>query len=214
MEFILEDGLKLVLAVMIGGVIGAEREMRDKAAGIRTMVLICAGAALFTIFSQRFSGDVTDASRVASNVVTGVGFLGAGVILRDRGRVLGLTTAATVWIAAALGMGIGAGQYAITLAATAIVAAVLWLFRSIEGMIARRHTVHTYRLRFPRDDGLRRQFQQDVSAQSLTIRAQFDQKADEEMICEWEVTGSPTNHTTLFEQWLANDTLREVVRKI
>jgi len=80
-----EDILKLVLAIVVGGLIGAEREFRDRAAGFRTIILICTGAALFTIFSVKLGGP-DDPVRVAANIVTGVGFLGAGVLLRDGGR--------------------------------------------------------------------------------------------------------------------------------
>ncbi|HQN43268.1 MAG TPA: MgtC/SapB family protein, partial [Anaerolineaceae bacterium] len=92
-----EDLLKIVLAVLVGGLIGIEREYRDKAAGFRTLIFICVGAALFTILSVRLAGD-KDPTRIAASIVTGVGFLGAGVILRDGGRVIGLTTAAAIWL--------------------------------------------------------------------------------------------------------------------
>ena len=103
-----EDVIKIVLAVSAGGLIGIEREFRDKAAGFRTLIFICAGACLFTILSFRLAAN-SDSTRIAANIVTGVGFLGAGVILRDGGRVIGLTTAAMVWLTAAIGMGIGGG---------------------------------------------------------------------------------------------------------
>ena len=113
MSLLPEDIIKLLLAVLTGGLIGAEREFRDKAAGFRTIILICVGAALFTMFSLRLGGD-KDPVRIAASVVSGVGFLGAGAILRSDGRIVGLTTASTIWLAAALGMGIGGGQYLIS----------------------------------------------------------------------------------------------------
>jgi putative Mg2+ transporter-C (MgtC) family protein len=100
----MEDVVKIILAVAAGGLIGLEREFRDKAAGFRTLIFICMGAALFTIFSARLAG-TNDPTRIAANIVSGVGFLGAGVILREGGRVIGLTTAATIWLTAALGIG-------------------------------------------------------------------------------------------------------------
>ena len=92
---ITNEMLKLGLAVLIGGVIGAEREFRDKAAGFRTIIFITIGATLFTIFSSILAGD-KDPTRIAANIVTGIGFLGAGAIIREGGRVAGLTTAATI----------------------------------------------------------------------------------------------------------------------
>jgi putative Mg2+ transporter-C (MgtC) family protein len=142
-----EDILKLVFAIVIGGLIGAEREFRDRAAGFRTIILICVGATLFTIFSVKLGG-VEDPVRVAANIVTGVGFLGAGVLLRDGGRVIGLTTAATIWLSASLGMGIGAADYALTALATAAVLIVLWVFPAIEHRIESAREARTYEVIF------------------------------------------------------------------
>jgi putative Mg2+ transporter-C (MgtC) family protein len=103
------DLLKLLFACLAGGLIGVEREFRDKSAGFRTLILICLGATLFTMMSPRFAA-IGDPGRIAAGIVSGIGFLGAGVILRDRGRIMGLTTAATIWMTAAIGMAIG-GQF-------------------------------------------------------------------------------------------------------
>ena len=110
---------RLFLVILVGGLIGAEREYRSKSAGFRTMILICLGSFLFTTFSIHISGSTND--RIASNIVTGIGFLGAGVIFQSDNRVNGLTTAATIWATAALGMGIADGYYTIVLAGTAVV---------------------------------------------------------------------------------------------
>src|SRR6201985_1950176 len=99
--------IKLVLAIVIGGAIGAEREYRSKSAGFRTLTLICLGATLFTMLSQLISGH--EPERIASNVVVGIGFVGAGVIFKGdlHSKVSGITTAAMIWVTAALGMAIG-----------------------------------------------------------------------------------------------------------
>ena len=107
MEFYLENLIKLGLAVLVGGIVGAEREFQDKAAGFRTIILITVCSALFTIFSISMDPD-NSRTRIAANIVTGIGFLGAGAIVREGGRIAGLTTAATIWLSSALGMGIGA----------------------------------------------------------------------------------------------------------
>src|SRR5512142_2466411 len=117
MDILMEDLIKLGLAVVIGGVLGAEREYRDKAAGFRTLILITVGSALFTIFSISMDPG-NSRTRIAANIVTGIGFLGAGAIIRENGRIGGLTTAATIWLSAALGMGIGAGELSFVLTAT------------------------------------------------------------------------------------------------
>ena len=116
--------LRLVLVILVGGLIGAEREYRSKSAGFRTMILICLGSFLFTSFSIYISG--SDSDRIASNIVTGIGFIGAGVIFRSDDRINGLTTAACIWVVAALGMGIADGYYTLVLVSTVIVFASLF----------------------------------------------------------------------------------------
>ncbi len=111
----IEAGLRLLLAAVLGGIIGFQREKANKPAGLRTHILICLGSALFTVVSVLgFTGNV-DPSRIAAGVVTGIGFIGAGVIFRGmRGdKVMGITTAASIWVTAAIGIAAGAGLYII-----------------------------------------------------------------------------------------------------
>ena len=121
-----DDVISIILATFLGAAIGIERELSGKAAGLRTNVLICLGAAIFTIISKRMV-DVTEGSttRIAAQIVTGVGFLGAGAVIQDRGGVHGLTTAATIWLVASIGMACGAGFYKLAVASTLIVIIVL-----------------------------------------------------------------------------------------
>ena len=107
--------VRLVLAVMLGGIIGYEREQAAKPAGVRTHGMVCLGAALFTVISLYGFGETGDPARVAAQIVSGIGFLGAGLILRQRGNVLGLTTAASLWMTAAIGVAIGVGMMAMAL---------------------------------------------------------------------------------------------------
>jgi len=99
----------LLIAVLLGGGVGLQRELRGKSAGLRTNILICVGAALFTQMSQSMALLAGDPTRIAAQIVTGVGFLGAGAILHSKGHVTGLTSAATIWLVAAIGMAVGAG---------------------------------------------------------------------------------------------------------
>ena len=128
MTITLEEILKLVAALLLGGTIGLERELHHKAAGFRTITLICIGATVFTILSIR----IPSAGAVADSIVTGIGFLGAGVILHETNRVTGLTTAATIWLSAAIGMGVGAGAYVLSLAVTIAALLVVRLFSYFE----------------------------------------------------------------------------------
>ena len=126
----LEIILRFLLAAGLGAGNGYQRERAGKAAGLRTHILVSSGAALFTLVSiYGFSGAVVDISRVAAGVVVGIGFIGAGVILRGQREkeVAGLTTAATIWITAAVGLAVGAGMYWISVIATAVTVGVLFL---------------------------------------------------------------------------------------
>ena len=124
----LEMVLRLLLASAMGAIIGYQRERASKPAGLRTHVLICVGAALFTIASLYAFGATADPARVAAGIVAGIGFLGAGAIIRrDEGLVAGLTTAATIWAVAGIGLAVGAGLYLISAVTTAIVLIVLLL---------------------------------------------------------------------------------------
>lgn len=123
--------LRLLLSAVLGAVIGYQRERAGKQAGLRTNTLICVGAALFTVVSI-YGFDADDTARVAAGVVTGIGFLGAGAIIRSgEGILAGLTTAATIWAVAGIGLAAGAGLYAASAVATAIILAVLLIPHSI-----------------------------------------------------------------------------------
>jgi putative Mg2+ transporter-C (MgtC) family protein len=116
---------RILLAAALGTIVGYEREHQRKPAGMRTHGMVALGAALFTVISIEGFSPGGDPSRIASEVVTGVGFLGAGAILRQRGNVLGLTTAATLWVTAAIGMGVGAGMVLLSIETAALVFLIL-----------------------------------------------------------------------------------------
>ncbi|MHC4580666.1 MAG: MgtC/SapB family protein [Planctomycetota bacterium] len=140
-----DDALSIILATVLGAAIGLERELSGKAAGLRTNVLICLGAAVFTIISKRMvEGSDGSLVRIAAQIVSGVGFLGAGAVIQDRGGVHGLTTAATIWLVASIGMACGAGFYKLacisTLLAVIVLVVVLRLIRPIERYSAKHRT--------------------------------------------------------------------------
>jgi len=131
--------LKLVLAAVLGGMVGLEREIRDKPAGLRTNILICVGSTLFMSISTRVAellgGDPT---RIAAQIISGIGFLGAGAVLHSHGFVLGLTTAATIWVVAGVGMALGSGMYGVAVFATAMSIVTLYFLSFIEDRIQGR----------------------------------------------------------------------------
>lgn len=127
---------RMLLACVLGGVIGLEREWRHKASGLRTNMLLCVGCAFFTLLSAVLAGESNpDKGRVASNIVQGIGFLGAGLILHTRDRVVGLTSAASIFVVASIGMACGAGLYVEATLVTAIVLIALLLVGSLEAQI-------------------------------------------------------------------------------
>lgn len=140
--------LQLGLAVLLGGAIGLERELAGKPAGLRTNILICVGATLFTLMSVQLAFDGPghgDPTRVAAQIATGVGFIGAGTILHARGAVTGLTSAATIWVVAAIGIAVGAGAYIDALGTTALVMVVLYGLGYVE-RFAGRHSTRSHLL--------------------------------------------------------------------
>ncbi len=139
---LIEEITKLVVALILGAIIGAEREYKSKAAGFRTVILITVGSTLFTIVSNTMGAD----ARIASNIVTGIGFLGAGAIFREGVNVKGLTTATTIWVSAAIGMAIGIGKYDFAFASLIIVMLVLLSFTWIQKIIEKSNKVETYHI--------------------------------------------------------------------
>src|SRR6266496_2110744 len=124
--------LRLLLAAILGGLIGLEREFKHPAAGLRTNMFICLGAAMFTLLSERLAGVPSDAARIAAQIIPGIGFIGAGSILHTRGLTTGLTTAATLFVVASVGMAAGGGLYLTAMFATGLVLLALFVLGHME----------------------------------------------------------------------------------
>ena len=129
----------VLVAMLAGAVIGIEREYRDKSAGFRTMIIIAVGSALFTLLSIKMGTVEKESTRIAAAIVTGIGFLGAGVVLKDGATIRGITTAATIWLVAALGMASGLREYELVGAITIIMMIVLWALPPFERWIDKLH---------------------------------------------------------------------------
>jgi putative Mg2+ transporter-C (MgtC) family protein len=180
-----DDILKLLLAIVLGGMVGIEREVRNKAAGFRTIILICVGATLFTIFSLRLDGT----GRIAANILTGMGFIGGGVILHEAGQISGLTTAATIWVAAALGMTIGAGYYIYAGVTTAALMVVLIAFPSIEGWFTHLLDVRSYEIVVPVNTRQLEQLRALFTHSGVRVYGCKWYKQGENLISNWECGG-------------------------
>src|ERR1700758_1310259 len=136
---------RLLLAALLGGAVGLERELRHKPAGLRTMMLISIGAALFTIMSYEMASDVGgDHTRIAAQIIPGIGFIGAGVVIRERGAVVGITSASTIFVMASIGMAVGAGMLGTAIFATLLVLVALVAL----GILEERLGLHTQQMTF------------------------------------------------------------------
>lgn len=193
--------IKLVLASVLGGVVGLERELRGKPAGLRTNILICAGSALFTILSEvlgtRLEGDAT---RITSQLIPGIGFIGAGSIIRARGSVKGLTSAATIFVLASIGMAVGGGLYW-----TAVFSAVSMLLAlSLLGWIERRleikKQVRHYRVCGPELASLSRAVMEIVRQGGLTPSRLSSRRRDGLFEVAFDLDSSPEQHNQLVER--------------
>ena len=203
MEIIPQEMVKLLLSVLVGGLIGAEREFRDKVAGFRTIIFISVGSTLFTIFSLDI-GKTINPIGIAANIVTGIGFLGAGAILRDGAKIAGLTTAAMIWVAAAIGMGIGSGMYSLVGIATIVIMVVMWIFPYFERWLDRVRTMRTYEITLSSDPAKREELAK--AFQSFGIRV-FDlrvAKSEGKAITTWRTGGPPRNHRKMVDLLLAD----------
>lgn len=141
-----EEAAQVSIAFVIGAIIGLEREFRSKPAGFRTMILICVGSCLYTILSKEVAAEGS-ADRIASNIVTGIGFIGAGVIFKEGISVNGLTTAALIWITAALGMAIGYHNYPLAIVVSGMVVIALFVLEPVQRFINKLHRVKDYKIR-------------------------------------------------------------------
>lgn len=135
--------LPLVAAVCLGGIVGLEREIHHKAAGLRTNILICLGAAAFMVIAGRIYASPDAISRITSGIVTGVGFIGAGVVLRDRANVYGVTTAATIWVVTSIGIACGMHLYIIAIAVTLLSVLILGALSPLDRKIHNPQSKHS-----------------------------------------------------------------------
>jgi len=211
MEFVPEDFLKLGVALLVGGIIGAEREHHKKAVGLRTLILISVGSALFTIMSQRIgTASGGDGSRIAANIVSGIGFLGAGVILEDRGRVTGLTTAATTWLVAALGMAAGAGEYLLSGVAAALAFIVLLPLTKLENFLEVSTEERNYQITTEINWEKYKQLKSIFKDQGMTIYRTKQEKREKDMVCTFEVLGSGKKHDKIVQKLMNDKEIKEI----
>lgn len=187
MEFEPEIAFRLFLSFIIGTALGIEREYRSKAAGLRTMIVICLGSTIFTEISLSIGGASPD--RIASTIITGIGFLGAGVIFKDGLTISGITTATTIWISAALGMAVGAGEYMIAIVSSVAVLIVLTVFEKLKMWISDFHQVRIYKITLQDEVRFKSTLQAETVKLKLDYRLERDIKNETGHILICEIAG-------------------------
>ena len=193
---------QLLLALMIGAIIGTEREYRSKSAGLRTMIMVSLASCLFTMLSLRIG--VENPDRLAANILTGLGFLGAGVIFKDDNRISGITTATTIWMVAALGMAIGAGYFFLSLLGTGLVLIVLTFLVYIQEKIDEFHQARNYRILCLYQQETLDKYEKIFALHQLKIIRGGQNKTEQNIVGHWVLIGSAQNHQKL-TQYLLND---------
>lgn len=184
-----EEILQLSMAVLYGAIIGFEREYRSKAAGFRTITMITLGATLFTVLSFQI-GTEGSHDRIAANVVMGIGFLGAGVIFKDGFSISGLTTSATIWVSAAMGMALGIKEYAVATATLVLAIVVLALFEKIQDLIDKYHQARVYKISFHADfSDHQMAVEEELKRSKLKYKIKKSWRSKEEVNFQYVVSG-------------------------
>lgn len=207
-DFLSQDIERILMALAIGFLIGAEREYRSKSAGLRTMILVSLGSCLFTILSVRI-GYPGSADRIAANIITGIGFLGAGVIFKAENRVGGITTATTIWMVAALGMAIGAGHYQAAFVCATAVMIVLIFLAPFQGIIEKFNRTRHYRIVTPYRHETLRKYEQLFRKYKLKATREKQSRVGEEIIGNWEVHGPDKAHEKLIRHLIDDPDIKE-----
>lgn len=206
---IFNEIIPILFSVLVGGIIGIEREYQLKSAGLRTMILVTMGSSIFTMLSISLGGPESP-DRIAANIITGIGFVGAGVIFKEESRISGLTTAVTIWICAALGMTIGAGHYREAIIGSAVVFLLLVLFKYVQKFILNVSARYVYEITLKFEDGASEKFESIFNENNLkTFQVKQIRKGDRYTIY-WQVQGSTKNHQICTKILLNDPSVLEV----
>ena len=208
MDYIPVEIKQILLAAILGALIGIEREYRNKSAGFRTVSLITVGSSIITILSYRI-GEFNSHDHIAANIVQGIGFLGAGAIFKDDNRVNGLTTAATIWVAAAIGMCVGSSQYPLAVGGTALILVILYAVKNIEKWIDKANRIRKYKLVTVYQNETLLHYEKVFESFGLSHERGMQSRVQNEMIGNWVVSGPQSKHEKLIESLLEDTELKE-----
>jgi putative Mg2+ transporter-C (MgtC) family protein len=212
-----ESLLRLCLAAALGAIIGLEREVSGKPAGFRTNLLICLGAALVTELSALVARDLAppgsggDPGRIAAQIVSGIGFLGAGTIMQARGSISGLTTAATLWVVAAIGMAVGAGAYVQAVAGSLLVILALVILGRIEDhLLPRRATERTIRIVLDPNAEMIGGIEQELVRSGYQVRSLDVERVEDTLVASFAATGSTGDYDRAVRTLFTREGVRQV----
>lgn len=198
----------MLVSVLCGGLLGVEREYQNKSAGLRTIVLICLGSTIFTMISQRIGGSE---DRVAANIITGIGFIGAGVIFKENFNVKGLTTAAVIWISAAIGMVIGVEEYRMGFILSFIVLVVLGGFAKLESLIDFINHKRTYRITFTDDNLDNIRWVIDLAKEeNLKASVKHLSKSESRLMVHFDLRGNKNHFQPLIEKLVSKPEIQGI----
>lgn len=207
MDISYTDILKIAIAFALGALLGIEREYRNKPAGFRTLIMITVGATLFTILSYRINSITPD--RIAANIITGIGFIGAGVIFKEGLKVNGMTTAATIWMAAAVGMAVGYGAYYLAAGVTIVMLITLILLSKLEIYLERFHKVKYYRISFVASEYSVKELEKEFSGLGLNFRKEKEAKDQDGITVYYDLSANPKGIDALNNFLMQNKAIRE-----
>lgn len=207
MEFLKDHSIQnelllIFISVVLGIMIGAEREYRNKSAGLRTFILICFGSCLFTILSIKIGVD--DPDRIAANIITGIGFLGAGVIFKGDSKIDGITTATTIWATASIGMAVGSGYVYLAFMGTILVLIILSLLTRFEKLIDREHKIREYKIAVTHYHDIS-YCEELFRKHHLKYSISKQQYTTENLSTSWIITGKNINHEALMKSLMEDD---------
>ncbi|BAP30319.1 MgtC family magnesium (Mg2+) transporter [Chryseobacterium sp. StRB126] len=197
-HYVVQNELLLIfISVILGLLIGAEREYRNKSAGLRTFILVCFGACLFTILSIKIGAANPD--RLAANIITGIGFLGAGVIFKGENKIEGITTATTIWATASIGMAVGSGYVYFSLLGTALVLIILSALTYLQNFIDNYNKIREYRIGVMTSADLKHceDLFKRHHLKYMLIKQQYTQG---NITATWRLTGKNTHHEELMKE--------------
>ncbi len=209
MEYLLEqeDLLSSGVSILCGSIIGFEREYSNKSAGFRTIILICLGSTIFTIVSKHGTGSD---DRIAANIITGIGFIGAGVIFKDKLSVLGLTTAAVIWTTAGIGMATGIGYHFLAFSLTIFTVTVLSLFSKVEYVIDRLNHSKTIDLTFHNPDINNLYLVEEMlNAKKIKSKRLMMNKRGGKLVVSLKVTGNQKQFVEMNEELIRTENITE-----